>query len=102
MNCPHCVKYLPAIQALTRKIKFDKRSWFTLRDKAGNLYVFRVATKKDLSALKDIEDYFNISNDDTKYICKLGIKDKQLDLMYLDKQYFSDKIFYYFNHKLLV
>lgn len=100
MTCPHCVKYIPALAALVTKVKVDRRSRFILRDREGNVYLFRVATKSDSSKLKEIEGYFNSLLPNDEYTCKLGVKDKQLALLYLDKSYYDSKIKNYFKHRL--
>ena len=102
MNCPHCVKYISALNALTTKLKVDKRSRFMLRDHEGNVYLFRVATKSNKESLKEIENYFNGLLPNDTYVCKLGVKDKQLALLYLDKDYYSSKIKNYFKHNLII
>lgn len=89
MECPFCVKYIPALDAMTTKIKLDKRSRFALRDNHGNVYIFRVSTKHDKQALKLVEDYFNSQLPGDEYICKLGKKDKQLALLYLIRDIYT-------------
>lgn len=92
MTCPHSIRYIPAITAFTQGVKIDKRSRFGLQDANGNIYLFRVNTKKDHEALKEIEDYFNSQVDNQEYICKLGRKDGNLALLYLIKTaYTSNK-----------
>jgi hypothetical protein len=101
MDCPHCIRYIPALAAMTAKLKLDKRSRFSLQDHSGNVYIFKVYVKKDINALRDLEIYFN-SQSISDYICKIGVKDKQLALLYISKDFYINNKKNYFKHKILV